>query len=137
MDRYREDLRDAARAGRPTADRTAAGSSLPAAPQRTAHLRALDHLAAGLRAACPDGAVLSWAQVAQYTLAAAQGADTAASPAGAVLQQRMVLNDDLYRAFMARKQGRAWTGFDGPTLLLAVADVIGAAHSQPPPPPGP
>ena len=69
MDRYREDLRDAARAGRPTADRTAAGSSLPAAPQRTAHLRALDHLAAGLRAACPDGAVLSWAQVAQYTLA--------------------------------------------------------------------
>ena len=48
-----------------------------------------------------------------------------------MLQRRMVLNDDLYQAFMARQHGRPWKTFDGPTLVLAVDDLIAAEHNQP------
>ena len=47
----------------------------------------------------------------------------------------MVLNHDLYRAFMARQHGRPWKTFDGPTLRLAVDDLIAAEHNQPTPDP--
>ena len=123
---------DAARHGVPPADQTPAGSSAPSAPRRaTTHLTALDHLGTGLRAAAPDGAALTWAQITHCTLDAAQQVSTPSSPAGESLKRRMVLNDALYKAFSARQHGRAWQTFDRPTLLLAVADLIDAEHTRP------
>lgn len=104
-----------------------------AAEQRPIRLMALDHLAAGLQAACPETTSLTWAQVAQCTLSAAQHASTSAPTAGGMLTRRMVLNDGLYDAFMLRKHGQPWTAFDRPTLLLAVDDLIAAEHNRPAP----
>lgn len=112
-----------------------ATSSPPDAEQRTTRLIALDHLAAGLRAAGPAATALTWAHVAQCTLAAAQHASTSAPTAGGLLTRRLSLNDALYRAFMVRKHGQRWTTFDHPTLLLAVADLIAAEHTPPTPEP--
>ena len=131
MDLQREEIRGAAREGVPPADQGSAGSSAPAAPHRTPHLLALDHLASDLRAACRDGAVLTWAHITQCTLTAAQHASTSSPVAGHMLQRRMVLNHDLYQAFMARKHGLPWKTYDGTTLLLAVDDLIAAEHNQP------
>jgi hypothetical protein len=54
-----------------------------------------------------------------------------------MLQRRMVLNHDLYQAFMARQHGRPWKTFDGTTLVMAVDDLIAAEHNQPTRDPGP
>ena len=104
-----------------------------AAEQRPPRLMALDHLAAGLQAACPETTALTWAQVARCTLSAAQHASTSAPAADGLLTRRMVLNDGLYDAFMLRKHGESWTAFDRPTLLLAVGDLIAAEHNRPAP----
>ena len=108
MDLQREGTRGVAREGVPPADQGPPGSGAPAAPHRTTHLLALDHLASDLRAACPDGTVLTWAHITQCTLTAAQHASTSSPTAGHMLKPRMVLNHDLYRAFMARKHGLPW-----------------------------
>ena len=131
MDVHREETRGVARDSVPPADQGPPGSSAPAAPHRTTHLLALDHLASDLRAACPDGTVLTWAQITQCTLTAAQHASTSSPAAGHMLQRRMVLNHDLYQAFMARKHGLPWKTFDSPTLLLAIDDLIAAERTQP------
>ena len=93
MDVDRDETSGVARDGVPPADQGPPGSSSPAAPQRTTHLLALDHLA-GLRAACPEGAVLTWAHITQCTLSAAQHVSTASPTAGDSLKRRMVLNLD-------------------------------------------
>ena len=108
MDLQREETRGVAREGVPPADQGPPGSSAPAAPHRTTHLLALDHVAADLRAACRVGAVLAWAHITQCTLTAAQHASASSPTAGHMLQPRMVMNHDLYRAFMARKHGLPW-----------------------------
>jgi len=131
MDLPREETRGVAREGVPPTEQGAPGSSAPAAPYRTTHLLALDHLASDLRAACHDGTVLTWAQITQCTLAAAQHASTSSPMVGHMLQRRMVLNHDLYQAFMARQHGRPWKTFDGTTLVMAVDDLIAAEHNQP------
>ena len=131
MDVHREETRGVARDGVPAADQGPPGSSAPAAPYRTTHLLALDHLASDLRAACHDGTLLTWAHIMQCTLTAAQYASTSSPTAGHMLQRRMVLNHDLYQAFMARKHGLPWKTYDGTTLLLAVDDLIAAEHNQP------
>src|SRR2546425_13299322 len=76
MDLQREETRGVAREGVPPADQGPPGSRAPAAPHRTPHLLALDHLASDLRAACRDGAVLTWAHITQATRTAAQHAST-------------------------------------------------------------
>ena len=131
MDVHREETSGVARDSVPPADQAPAGSSAPAVPPRTTQRLALDHLAADLRAACPEGTLLTWAQITQCTLTAAHQASTSSRAAGHMLQRRMVLNHDLYQAFMARKHGLPWQAFDGSTLLLAVDDLIAAEHNQP------
>jgi hypothetical protein len=96
MDLQREETRGVVREGVPPTDQGSPGSSAPAAPYRTTHLLALDHLVSDLRTACHDGTVLTWAQSTQCTLAAAQHASTSSPSAGHMLQRRMVLNHDLY-----------------------------------------
>jgi hypothetical protein len=137
MDVQRDDTRGGARYALLAADQGPPGSSAPAAPHRTTHLRALDHLAADLRAACHEGTVLTVARITQCTLTAAQLASTSSPTAGHILQCCMVLNHDLYHAFMARQHGRPWETFDGPTLVLAVDDLIAAEHNQLTPDPRP
>ena len=131
MDLQREEIRAVAREGVPPAEQGPPGSRAPAAPHRTTHLLALDHLASDLRAACHDGTVLTWAHITQCTLTAAQQASTSSPAAGHMLQRRMVLNHDLYQAFMALKHGLPWKTFDGPTLRLSVDDLIAAEHKKP------
>lgn len=135
MDRQHEETREAGGYGVPLAAAVAAEIPAPAALQRTTHLRALDHLAAALRAACSDGALMTWAHIAQCTLSAAQHASPSAATEGNTLRRRMVLNDDLFRAFMARQHGQPWTMFDGPTLLRSVADLIAVERDRPTPDP--
>ena len=113
----------------PTEQSLSPSSSLDA-QDRTPWRMALDHLAEGLRADGPAATAMTWAHVAQRTLAAAQHAGTVAPTTGGLLQRRMMLNDDLYRAYSARQSGRAWQTFDGPTLLLATDDLIAAEQSQ-------
>ena len=108
MGLQRAETRGVAREGVPPAEQGPPGSSAPAAPHRTTHLLALDHVAADLRAACRDGAVLTWAHITQCTLTAAQHASASSPTAGHMLQPRMVMNHDLYRAFMARTHGLLW-----------------------------
>ena len=101
--------------------------------QRTARRIALDHLAEGLRAAYHDTPIVTWQQIAQCTLRAAQQGAAASASASDTLQQRMVLNHDLDHAFMARKNRQPWKTYDGPTLLIAAEDLIAAerTHSTP------
>ncbi len=105
-------------------------SATPPSPPTTP-MTALDRLASGLHAASPQTATLSWAQIAQCTLAVAR--DTATEPASerALLERRAVLNDALFRAFMTRKHGAPWSTFDRPTLQLALADLVAAEHARP------
>ncbi len=131
MNRYDDETPGSGRDGVPSVDQDPAGSR-PAA-QRTMHLLALDHLAAGLRAEGSEAPDLTWAQLAQRTLSAAQHADPSSSARVDLLQRRMVLNDALFSTFMRRKHGRPWTLFDRPTLLLTVADLLEAAHTPPTP----
>lgn len=130
MDRNRQATQGRATSSVAPTEQELPGSSPPDVQDRTPQRMALDHLAWGLRAAGPAATAMTWAQVAQRTLAAAQHASALAPTAGALLQRRMVLNDDLYRAFSARQYGRAWRTFDGPTLLLATDDLIAAEHVQ-------
>lgn len=127
MDQHREDTRAALLGGSAVEDQSPAQSRALAVHQRTPQLMALDHLALDLRAACPSGTALSWAQITQCTLSAVQHGSPSTPTTGTSLKRRMALNHDLYRAFMARKRGRPWAMFDGPTLFIAVDDLIAAA----------
>src|SRR5205809_7266992 len=124
MDVHREETRGVARDSVPPADQGPPGSSAPAAPHRTTHLLALDHLASDLRAAGHDGTLLTWAHITQCTLTAAQYASTSSPTAGHMLQRRIVLNHDPYQAFTARKHGLPWKTYDGTTLHLAVDELL-------------
>src|SRR5579863_2745883 len=97
MNGYPEETKGVARYGMPPAVRP--GSSPPAAQRSTTHLLALDHLAAGLRAASSTETTMTWAHVTQCTLRAAQDSLTPGAPAGDTLRRRMVLNDTLFDAF--------------------------------------
>ena len=72
---------------------------------------------------------MTWQQIAQCTLSAAQQATAASASASDTLQQRMVLNHDLDRAFIARKNRQPWKTYDGPTLLIAAEDLIAAEQA--------
>ena len=117
----------------PAADEHPSGNRSLEEASRAPHLLALEHLAADLRTACPEGTALTWAEVAHYTLTAAQHASTASPTARGGLKRRELINDGLYRAFMTRKHGQPWTKFDSTTLLLAVGDLVEAEHARPMP----
>jgi hypothetical protein len=130
MGRFHEETPRAKHAGVPP-DGVVAPPRAPLAPdQRTLRLSALEHLAAGLRATYRDTPIVTWQQIAHCTLSAAQHAHAASPQAGDTLQQRMVLNHDLDRAFMVRKNRQPWKTYDGPTLLLAADDLIAAERSS-------
>ena len=130
MGRFYDETPRAERAGVPP-DGVVAPPRAPLAPdQRTTRLRALEHLAADLRATYHDTPIVTWQQIAHCTLSAIQQANAGSPPAGDTLQQRMVLNHDLDHAFMARKNRQPWKNYDGPTLLIAADDLIAVERSS-------
>ena len=128
MDGYHDNT-----AGSVAGDGVPPESNQPAASAQTLRLSALDHLTTGLRDAGHEATAMSWAHVAQYTLSAVQHASASSARADGLLTRRLALNDDLYHAFSARKRGQPWTIFDGPTVLLAIDDLIAAEQRQPRP----
>ena len=131
MGRFYDETPRAERAGVPP-DGVVAPPRAPLAPdQRTTRLRALEHLAADLRATYHDTPIVTWQQIAHCTLSAIQHAHAGSPQAGDTLQQRMTLNHDLDHAFMARKNRQPWKTYDGPTLVIAADDLIAAEHNHP------